>query len=103
MIKSIFKNDIKTIQYAKITQDNCIKPCALDVMVYKYKNTIIDLCIINQDGINIIKENIGKVINVNKYGIIIQFNETFGFDNKLYAILLPEKDHKTLSVIYKET
>lgn len=106
MIKSILENDIKVIQYAKINNDKVsINPCNIDVVVYGYKDSIVDLAIINDDGIKIIKKNIGKVIKVDKYGIEIKFNITFGFNDRLYAVILPEsvvKGYKTLSVVYKE-
>lgn len=105
MIKSIFKDDIKVLPYAKLAKDELILQ-PIDLKIYRYKNSIIDLAVINKNRIEIIKKNIGSVIIVSKYGITIKFNETFGFNNKLYITTMPinnERDLNTLVVAYKIT
>lgn len=86
MIRGILKDDIKDVPYGKITHDEVsIVPCSADIIACN--NIIINLAVLTNDGLNIINNKIGTAIKANNNDIRIKFNTSFGFDDKLYAII----------------
>lgn len=104
MIKSICKDEIKDIPCGKIQYNiSSIIPYAMDNRIYN--GTTVSLAVFTNRGLKIIKNNIGKVIEANDNIIKIHFDTTFGFDNKLYALVTGQTMTKApLSVVlaYKE-
>lgn len=104
MIKSICKDEIKDIPYGKIKYSiSSIIPCNMDNDIYD--GTTVSLAVYTDKGLKIVRNNIGKVIEVDENTVKIQFDTTFGFDDKLYALITGQTITKApLSVVvaYKE-
>lgn len=106
LIKAVFKHNEKDVQYGKILHDRVtLLPC----FVTNNKildGTIVNLTKITKSGkLEVIKNKVGKVIKANDNSVKIKFNITFGYDDKLYALMITPYNIKVpgmLTVAYKE-
>lgn len=103
MIKTISKGEIKSIRYGSITHDKAsIIPCA-NTTAEIDNGTIVNLATLNNYSLEVTKEAIGKIIDVDNDYIKIHFNTTFGFNNNLYALLKPSiRNPVTVIIAYQE-
>lgn len=104
MIKAVFKDEVRNICYGQISHDavSIIQCTANNV---NYDGTMVTLAAFTKDGLKVIQSRIGKVIKATNDCIRIQFNTSFGFDDKLYALVNNQARLKTpaaLVLAYKE-
>ena len=104
MIKAIFKNEIKVLQYG-ILSDNKLSIVPCETIGYNKINIgdNVNLAVLTKDGLEPIKNQIGKVIGItDNNDIAIKFNVEFAYDNKLYVIseTIPAFRTKPLTIAY---
>ena len=84
MIKCIYKDSIKCIQYGRIHGTALIKSFEKDCIIPKGIN--VTLAALNHGRLEIIKENIGIVIEAEDNHVAIRFNNDIVFVDSIYAI-----------------
>ena len=103
-MRVIFKDQEKYVPYGSVSHDKASVIQCDRRAVGISSGTIVSLAVLTKGEIKTVKSAIGEVIEANKDTVKIQFNESFGYDNCLHA-LVHEYDFKTpakLMLLYKE-
>jgi hypothetical protein len=97
MIRYVAENEIKYIPFARYNS-NGIEQCNNPNIGYVGRN--VSVAALTKEGLEIVKARIATVVSADNSGIKIKAIESFGYDDKIFAMINSKIDCRGTVIIF---